>query len=294
MAPIVLGALGKEVTSRGLSAGGLSDLLFSHKKAILDSPYVPKGLAGALGVGNLSELGGSAATVAGPTVSTVETARTSIGERVERVADRVKTESPHAKKKSNWGIMLLPALLLGGLAVWGLSSMFKGRPNMPEVNMEAPNVRAPTMKQPGVEEPQAGAPSVEVPKVEAPSANVPQIPEAHREMAAMTEKTVHFQSGTTHLTPDSKDDVAAVLSYLASNPTSRIRIEGFADSTGSAESNHKLSENRATALKAVLVAHGVKSDRIETTGMGDDNPIAPNDSSTDRARNRRAEITLIH
>ena len=64
--PLVLGVLGKEVMSRGMSAGGLTDLLFSHKKAIIDNPSTPPGLAGALGLGGLGELGGAAAAVCGP------------------------------------------------------------------------------------------------------------------------------------------------------------------------------------------------------------------------------------
>ena len=58
LGPLALGAIGKETASRGLSGGGLADLLFSHKKAIIDSPNVPKGLAGALGLGSLGSSGG--------------------------------------------------------------------------------------------------------------------------------------------------------------------------------------------------------------------------------------------
>ena len=140
LGPLALGAIGKETASRGLSAGGLADLLFSHKKAIIDSPNVPKGLAGALGLGSLGELGGPAAAVGGPTVSTVETARP---ERtvVERSKERLREPIPEPKRPSKWPIMLLPALLLGVLALWGLSNMFKGRPQMPEVNTENPTMR---------------------------------------------------------------------------------------------------------------------------------------------------------
>src|SRR6185437_9170434 len=57
MGPLVLSVLGREVMSRGLRAGGHSDLRFGHKKAILESPHAPRGLGDAQGVGKMSELG---------------------------------------------------------------------------------------------------------------------------------------------------------------------------------------------------------------------------------------------
>ena len=62
----MLGAVGKEGASRGLSAGGLGDLLFSHKKAIIDNPSTPPRLAGALGLASLGELGGPQRPCAAP------------------------------------------------------------------------------------------------------------------------------------------------------------------------------------------------------------------------------------
>ncbi len=174
--PLALGALGKEVMSRGLSAGGLTDLLFSHKKAILDNPNVPKGLAGALGLSSLSELGGTAATVGGPTVSAVDSVRPTV-ERVERTHERVREDIPHPRRQSRWPIMLLPALLLGVLALWGLSNMFKGRPQVPETNTESPTMR----QGPGVQERQAPSPAVtEAPREPLPAAGAPEMatPEA--------------------------------------------------------------------------------------------------------------------
>ncbi len=285
--PLVLTVLGKEVMSRGLSAGGLTDLLFSHKKAILDNPNVPKGLGDALGVHNLSELGGPAASVAGPTVSTVETARPA--ER-ETVRERVREPVAPVKRPSRWPIMLLPALLLGVLALWGLSNMFKGRPQVPEAN-------APTMRQPtGVQEPQPqmNEPKVAAPKVEAPQVNEPKAPEVGRTEAALPETSFHFNTGSATLALGATQSVDQLVSYMKSNPTAKIKVEGFADTTGNAQANEALSAARAMSVKQVLTAHGIDPSRVETTGMGDDHPVAPNDNNPDRAQNRRAEVTLVH
>lgn len=285
LGPLALGAIGKETASRGLSAGGLADLLFSHKKAIIDSPNVPNGLAGAMGLGSLGELGGSAAAVGGPTVSTVETARP---ERtvVEKSRERLREPIPEPKRPSKWPIMLLPALLLGVLALWGLSNMFKGRPQMPEVNTENP-----TMRQ-GVQERQ-GPPAAPPETAGAPAPQTPP-PAAPPAPAALPETKIHFEVGSTKMTAASSESVTTLEHYLKSNPDSVIHVEGFADSTGNAAANDNLSKNRALAVKNALVADGIDGNRIETSGMGQNNPVASNDNPSDRAHNRRAEVTLVH
>lgn len=296
LGPLALGAIGKESASRGLSAGGLCELLFSHKKAIIDNPYVPKGLAGALGLGSLAEIGGPAAAVAGPTVSTVETTRP---ERtvVERTKERIREPIPEPVRPSKWPIMLLPALLLGVLALWGLSNMFRGRPQMPEANPQNPTMRQGVQERqgpPGVVQPPAteGAPAPQAP----PAAAAPEpahAQPAHPE-AALPQTKIQFEVGSTKMTPPSSESVNALENYLKSNPDSVIHIEGFADSTGNTAANDNLSKNRALALKNALVAKGIDANRIETSGMGESNPVAPNDNASDRAHNRRVEVTLVH
>ena len=95
IAPLVLALLGKEVTSRGLNAGGLTDLLFSHKKAILDNPDTPGGLADALGLARMSDLGGPVAAVGGPTVTAVEAAPASTRSKAETPAHPEETQGSH-------------------------------------------------------------------------------------------------------------------------------------------------------------------------------------------------------
>jgi outer membrane protein OmpA-like peptidoglycan-associated protein len=291
--PLALGALGKEVMSKGLSAGGLAETLFGHKKAILDNPDVPKGLAPALGLGNLGELGGTAAAVGGPTVSAVERP---VVERPREPQPRVREQDValHPRRPSRWPIMLLPALLLGVIALWGLSNMFKGHPNPEEVNGN------PTMRQgPGVREPQGPPPAeptkdLSAPQQEPESPGAMTTPEIAHPESALPESKINFETATARLTPGSTGSVDALVSYMEANPTARIHVEGFADSTGQAATNEALSVSRAEALKTALVAHGVDESRIETSGMGQEHPVAPNDSAQDRAENRRVEVTLVH
>ncbi len=72
-----------------------------------------------------------------------------------------------------------------------------------------------------------------------------------------------------------------------------IDVEGHTDNTGDPERNRALSKERAQALKAWLVAHGVDSDRfIKVDGVGSDQQIATDETETGRAKNRRVEILL--
>jgi OmpA-OmpF porin, OOP family len=81
---------------------------------------------------------------------------------------------------------------------------------------------------------------------------------------------------------------------LDGHPDLRLRIEGHTDDTGNPDSNRTLSERRADAVKAFLVAeHGIDEDRLETAGLGPDQPVAPNDTPEGRQQNRRVELVRL-
>ena len=58
-------------------------------------------------------------------------------------------------------------------------------------------------------------------------------------------------------------------------------------------SNWHLSEARATSVRALLQRDGVPAERLQARGKGEAEPVAPNDSAANRARNRRVEIELL-
>ncbi len=72
----------------------------------------------------------------------------------------------------------------------------------------------------------------------------------------------------------------------------KIEVNGYSDSTGSAEANKKLSEQRAVAVKDYLVKKGIKSERVVTNGFGSESPIADNKTEEGRKKNRRTEIVV--
>ena len=79
---------------------------------------------------------------------------------------------------------------------------------------------------------------------------------------------------------------------LANNPDYQITIESYTDNSGDASTLEQLTQDRARVLSERLAAAGVDVTRIQANGMGAANPIAPNTTLGNRAKNRRTEITL--
>jgi outer membrane protein OmpA-like peptidoglycan-associated protein len=108
----------------------------------------------------------------------------------------------------------------------------------------------------------------------------------------ITLSDVLFDLNKTELKPRGMDSVQKLARFLNEYPERKVRIEGFTDSTGSTEYNQQLSENRANAVRDALAGMGVSSDRVETRGYGEENPVASNETSSGRQLNRRVEIIL--
>ena len=88
------------------------------------------------------------------------------------------------------------------------------------------------------------------------------------------------------------DDAARVL--VAHPEIARVRVEGHTDDQGNDAYNKQLSQRRADAVVAYLVAQGVAGDRLEAVGIGEERPKVANDSAANRAINRRVELAIQH
>jgi OOP family OmpA-OmpF porin len=86
------------------------------------------------------------------------------------------------------------------------------------------------------------------------------------------------------------DQMAAIIRQDA---TVRVEIGGHTDTNGSAESNLRLSQARADAVRDELVGRGVAADRLVARGYGQSRPRTPNDTVAGRAANRRIELTVL-
>jgi hypothetical protein len=100
-----------------------------------------------------------------------------------------------------------------------------------------------------------------------------------------------FETGKADLKPESRPVLKEIAATLEQHGDLKILIEGHTDNVGSAASNLTLSDARAAAVKAALVAeHGADGARITTQGLGDTKPAVPNTTAEGRAQNRRVEI----
>jgi outer membrane protein OmpA-like peptidoglycan-associated protein len=87
------------------------------------------------------------------------------------------------------------------------------------------------------------------------------------------------------------DEIAAALRQI---PGQRLALTGHTDAIGPEPYNEELALRRARAVAAYLQrAGGVPPARMAVSGIGEGQPIAPNDTEAGRAQNRRVEITAI-
>jgi len=104
---------------------------------------------------------------------------------------------------------------------------------------------------------------------------------------------LQFAPNQSQLANEFVPELERVVRLMHVRPAMRIRIEGYADSTGTAAQNMKLSEDRSTAVKRYLMQSGIAPDRLETTGFGSLRPIASNATEAGRRLNRRIEFVIL-
>ncbi len=110
---------------------------------------------------------------------------------------------------------------------------------------------------------------------------------------AITDK-VQFETGKADLKPVSLPLLDEVVGVMKSNPQIEIvEIGGHTDSTGAADFNRTLSQQRAESVMRYITSKGIKKDRLTAKGFGPDVPVADNESDVGREANRRVEFNII-
>jgi SecD/SecF fusion protein len=104
---------------------------------------------------------------------------------------------------------------------------------------------------------------------------------------------VNFESGSAKLDAGSDEQLNNLLEIMKAYSEVTLKIGGYTDNTGSEETNTKLSQDRADAVRDALIAKGVAAERLEAEGYGPQHPVASNDTEEGRAQNRRMALRVI-
>jgi len=109
---------------------------------------------------------------------------------------------------------------------------------------------------------------------------------------------VTFESGllfdfdSDQLRDASKANLTNLANSLSEFGDSKLLLVGHTDDKGTDTYNEDLSRRRANAVASYLISRGVPSGRVATSGRGESEPIAPNDTDANRQKNRRVEVAI--
>lgn len=122
---------------------------------------------------------------------------------------------------------------------------------------------------------------------------IAQIKEEQRGTVITLDGQVLFVTGKAELLPIARDRLNQIAKSLKELDDDKlVSIEGFTDSRGADDTNMKLSQDRANAVRDYLASQGVKSEKLRAIGRGEGNPVASNDTPEGRANNRRVELVV--
>jgi len=156
----------------------------------------------------------------------------------------------------------------------------------PQPTTPAPSAPQSTPAAPAKQQPPATPPAPKQPST--PPAPAPKKPEP--KTGTPMAEVIYFKENSTEITDDSRVKLEKINLLLSTNYTLKVRIEGHADRTEKPE----LGLKRAQAIKLWLVDRDIQSSRIQTKGIGADEPVASSDVEADRARNRRVVFYVLN
>jgi outer membrane protein OmpA-like peptidoglycan-associated protein len=104
------------------------------------------------------------------------------------------------------------------------------------------------------------------------------------------EGDVLFRTGSAEITPDIAHQIQVLAQAVAKSPALKVRVDGYADPRGTEDSNMKLSQDRANAVRDLLLAAGVSEEDLEINAYGKTQSVAAD--SDGFALERRVRLTL--
>ncbi len=103
-----------------------------------------------------------------------------------------------------------------------------------------------------------------------------------------------FETGKSELKGGAASNLSKLSAFLTKYPDRTVIIEGHTDSVGGDDYNVNLSQRRANSVQQFLLAQGIASNRLSSSGKGENFPVASNDSNSGRQMNRRVEVIIAN
>jgi OOP family OmpA-OmpF porin len=132
-------------------------------------------------------------------------------------------------------------------------------------------------------------------QADAPKFDPSKVKEQTKAVVSRKNWNIAFETGKSTFTGEAEADLKHLLNDLVIASGTTVEIHGHTDNAGKADSNMKLSEERAFAVKQWLEKaspNDFPEGRIKVFAHGQTNPIAPNSDPAGMAKNRRVEIVL--
>ncbi|WP_055148679.1 OmpA family protein [Jiulongibacter sediminis] len=119
--------------------------------------------------------------------------------------------------------------------------------------------------------------------------------EAEEEELLFTPLDVYFETAKNGISKNAEIEnfLNTAQKYLAAHRDKKLSLVGHTDNDGSDATNDPLSVKRANTVKEMLINEGFEADQLVTSGRGEREPIASNDTPEGRAKNRRVTIRLM-
>ena len=110
----------------------------------------------------------------------------------------------------------------------------------------------------------------------------------------LSDDSVKFPTDGSQLSPEAETRLTDLANKLkADNRNVYLEIQGHTDNRGPKTLNMQLGEQRAEAVRLFMNKQGVALNRMATISYGDTAPVAPNDTRTGRAQNRRVVVIVL-
>lgn len=109
----------------------------------------------------------------------------------------------------------------------------------------------------------------------------------------LTSHAINFDVNKATIRGESMGFLNELTKWLKTNSTVKLEIGGHTDSDGGEEANMTLSQQRAEAVKNILVQGGIASERLIAKGYGESQPVAGNSTPEGKSENRRVEFKKL-